>query len=415
MSAVIAASEEVKQFINQYLEKLGVNNYTLDIVPAVNRGDNYLGYVARVEVKNADGDVLYNWIVKSAPDNLIIRATTPIHKMYEREITMYTNVFPAFIKLQEDNEVTNHFKSFPKYYTSSTVSPHECIVMEDMKKLGYELKSRQEALNFGHLRLVMKEYGRLHALSFVLRDQRPEEFQKLSESLEDVTVNEPTIEYMIQKELNTCKKALASLDPVVNKTLYDKFQNVIPNLKNDVVNLVKSSACEKTSVFNHGDCWNNNYLFKYENQESSLPSDVCFLDWQVSRCGSPVFDLSYFLFTCTNKEIREEYYEKLIAVYYESLTFFMRRCGSDAEIMFPFRVLQEHFKKYSLFGLYVAIQFLGVILKDPNDVPEDILTLTNLEDALEKFLFLNEHNEEYTVAIKDVLLDFDKYGYNFNI
>ncbi|KAK4884222.1 hypothetical protein RN001_000493 [Aquatica leii] len=415
MASKIDLSIDARFLIEKYLEELGIKNYTLNTASALSKGDNYLGYVIKVEVKNNCDVVLYNWIVKSAPDNDLIRSLTPIDAMYNREVFMYSEVFPLFKKFQDDYNIVSPFHSFPKYYTSSTKSPNECIIMEDMNKLGYKLHSRQKSLNVDHIRLVMKEYGRLHALCFALKDKKPKLFQEIAEKLDDVTLNYKDIEYATEKEIRTCEKALASLDPVKDKIVYEKFQNCLPNIKLRVKQLLKPEACENYGVFNHGDCWNNNILFRYTQEEETFkPTDVCFIDWQLSRYGSPVFDLSYFLFTCTDTGTRRQYYDSFINDYYKSLSTFLDRFGCNAENVFPFHVLQDHLKKFSLFGLYVAVQLLGVILKNSKDIPEDLLNLTSTKDAIQKYMFLNELGKEYEVAIRAVLLDYNEYGYYFN-
>lgn len=84
-------------------------------------------------------------------------------------------------------------------------------------------------------------------------------------------------------------------------------------------------------------------------QSKQHPKELKFLDWQVSRCGTPVIDLSYFIFCCTDTELRRRLPE-LLRKYHETLVERIDELGSDGQRLFPFETLQKHLKKFSRFG-----------------------------------------------------------------
>lgn len=76
---------------------------------------------------------------------------------------------------------------------------------------------------------------------------------------------------------------------------------------------------------------------------------TCFLDWQMIRHASPVIDISYFIFCCTDSKVRQQL-PHLLNVYHNALTKRMAelKCSIDD---FSVSKLNLHMKKYARFGL----------------------------------------------------------------
>lgn len=94
------------------------------------------------------------------------------------------------------------------------------------------------------------------------------------------------------------------------------------------------------------------------------------MDWQITRYASPVLDLMYFLFTASTKAFRDQHYETLLDIYYQSLSDFMRRLGSDPDQLFPRKALDEQLQRFGRFGLLMAVMLLPVITTKSEDVPD---------------------------------------------
>lgn len=410
-------SSKLRRHIEKLLEEMEIKNYTMDISAGTIPGDNYLGVVAKVVIKGEEKSgksTTLNLIVKSAPKNEAFRTFTSISLAYDREIYMYAKVLPEFTKLQKEKGIVNNFRSFAKYYNSTMEDLDEAIIMENMKELGFVLHDRHTPLDYNHVLLVMKEYGKLHALSYALRDQKPELFKELSENAQEVLFKKMDFtEATVKSIREQSERALASLDPVKHKVAYNKFKNYQNNMIDVVVDIVQAEPAGKYGVIGHGDCWINNILYKYEDSTNpKSPSEICFLDWQLSHVGSPVLDLSYFIFTSTDKELRDKHYDHLIQEYYNSLSSFLRELGSDPEKMLPYKVLQEHLKKFSVFGLYMSMSLLQLMTSEVDEIP-DVHNSTSIDNVMEKFNYKSQNVEKYHERIRPVILDFVKFGYDF--
>lgn len=62
-------------------------------------------------------------------------------------------------------------------------------------------------------------------------------------------------------------------------------------------------------------------------QDGSL--EVVVIDHQTMLIGSPIIDLLYLIFSGTDKEFRDQYYEKLVDLYYTQLNDAMKRLDID--------------------------------------------------------------------------------------
>jgi Ecdysteroid kinase-like family len=78
--------------------------------------------------------------------------------------------------------------------------------------------------------------------------------------------------------------------------------------------------------------------------------DLKFLDWQVSRLGSVVIDIAYFVFCCTDENLRYQL-PILLKIYHKALTDRIDALGSDGNRLFSFDRLEEHMRKFAKFGL----------------------------------------------------------------
>lgn len=80
------------------------------------------------------------------------------------------------------------------------------------------------------------------------------------------------------------------------------------------------------------------------------PEGAKLIDFQLSHVASPVFDLSYHLYATASETALDEF-SGLLRIYYDTLSFCLKRLGYDPEKVFSFRELERQWKIYSLKGL----------------------------------------------------------------
>ncbi|KAF5285448.1 hypothetical protein FQR65_LT02288 [Abscondita terminalis] len=209
------------------------------------------------------------------------------------------------------------------------------------------------------------------------------------------------------------KKILLTIDVIKEKLLYEKFEKFVTNMSDLIQNLLKCNLMDPHSVITHGDCWFKNYLFKYNIcLESRTPVDVCILDWQLSYYGSPALDLVYFIFSCTEKELRDKHYTILTEEYYSMFSNTLTEMGGNPQQQFLFQTLQEHLKKYGVFGLYTALISLLAANNESSEI-SDVRDISEAGDLINQIRKNSKDDYLYNQRIKDIIMDIERLGYDF--
>lgn len=86
--------------------------------------------------------------------------------------------------------------------------------------------------------------------------------------------------------------------------------------------------------------------------------------------GSPALDLTYFLFTSTEKSLRDQYLEELLHVYYDALAETLTASGSDPEKLFTFSDLEQQFKQFSAYALTVTSLIQSIMISSGENITD---------------------------------------------
>ncbi|CAO1394910.1 unnamed protein product [Diamesa serratosioi] len=344
------------------------SDYKINIEAGSAKGDNYIGVLYRVTVTNEKDE--FNVIVKLPPANLARREQFFARPCFLRESQFYDDLYPMFKKFQEDKGIVvknDGFYEVAECYKSLTDDQNEGLFLEDVKVTNFLMFDRFQDATFAHVSIVMKALGKYHAISLAMKDQNPELIAPYKD-LEDILMQRegdiPMTSWFDMLKV----QALETLKEEKNPDIVERTKKVIDQ---DFFHLVKScidgKAAEPYSVVAHGDCWNNNIMFRYEND---VPVEIRFLDWQLLRYSSPVCDLLYYIFGCTTKEFRDQYYQQSLNVYYNSVESYIKRLGSDPEKVFPRSAFDEHLMRFGKFGLAMAVMVLPVFTSNAADLPD---------------------------------------------
>lgn len=231
---------------------------------------------------------------------------------------------PFFVQFEQSKGVTaeeNGFSEYPQCYRSVTTDPNECLLLEDLGMRGFRTIDRvTENFTADHVRLVMQSLGKLHAVSFALKDQQPDKFVELASKLSErfIRFDDPYKRVFFNKHVDAIFKLLSGEEDAY---LLEKMRKLF---KKDAIDIAAEClSTELGSVITHGDVHQNNILFRYD--KSGKPCEISLIDWQVSRHCSPIIDIVYFMFCCTTKELRDAHYDKMLKLYHDSLSEHMRR------------------------------------------------------------------------------------------
>lgn len=134
------------------------------------------------------------------------------------------------------------------------------LILENLNPKGYSVYNRRLHLKEEHVRLVFTTLGHFHAISFALRDQEPQKFDKYTEGFGN----------LLRKFSSMChfdemiSVRLGKINGVIDAASSDaakKLSEFAGGLKDFFEQTYKTA--DKYSTLLHGDNWINNMLFKY--------------------------------------------------------------------------------------------------------------------------------------------------------
>jgi hypothetical protein len=269
---------DIENWLRPVLKKENLENYSIDISGSTEKGDGYIGDVTFVDVRgtaNTNEEKSYEFVIKSGKKSSQLREMIPVRNAFENEIYFYNEILPVFREFQAEKGITDPFDNTPKFYDSIIEEEMEVLILGNMKTNGYSLHDRFDPMDQEHIRKIIKVYGKLHAISFALRDQKPEVFKELGGKLTDMM-----------------KLSAKYIKPKEDRNNYEDIIKIAKEKKEDDVvaklNILNERAKRQNEITDpndpyavilHGDCWNNNFMFKYAvsfDQVSLKCDQYCF-------------------------------------------------------------------------------------------------------------------------------------------
>uniref|UniRef100_A0A4Y0BSZ1 CHK kinase-like domain-containing protein n=1 Tax=Anopheles funestus TaxID=62324 RepID=A0A4Y0BSZ1_ANOFN len=385
--------------------------FKLEFDVGSNKGDGFVGQMFKAYL--TEGDRREVFLCKIPPLNDARRRQFNTMISFGRETLVYKTFLPEMFAYQEEKGVGREegFFNVPKcYYAECDEAAEESvIIMDDLRLMDYRMWDKLEPVNYEHARLTMQQLGRLHAVSLALKRDRPEEFEKFKvpDSLVLLMHDQSPLELMMKQMIYDAKE---TLEPHETKERA-KMEKLAENMRQEMLSLANGSSAEPYTVLGHGDCWVNNFMFNYKN---GAPDNIIFLDWQITRYVSPVLDIAYFLFCCTDEEFRRRYYDEMLNIYHNSLATLLEKLGHNPQEVFPRTALVRQLRRYGKFGILMAVFLVPMMCTRPED-------LHDMEDAAEKYRDSNEldvkaittntNKRAYHTRMSTAIRDMVRYGY----
>jgi Ecdysteroid kinase-like family len=407
---------EVSDYIKKSFEIVVANekfkNYEVFYNQGAGVGDGYVGSILKATIKDKDSDRELTLLAKIPPRDKQMRKQMNSMQLFQREVYVYSVVIPEFIKMQEEKNISKSdgFYNFPKVYYANFDKEHDeaIIVMEDLRETGHKMWNKFEPMNFDHASLLMKTLGRLHAISFAMKSQKPEQFKKFRKlnDLFPFLFNIDNLEEYLQTLVKDAIETLNTEQQISASKLVDEIRQVF-------LETCSTDWSEPFSMVIHGDCWSNNFLYCYG--DDGLPCGIRLLDWQFTRYCSPVTDLLYFFFICTDGDFRYSHFDELIKLYHTSVKEMLKNLDYNSKCQFDYSTLIEHLQKVGKYGIVMATMVTSLVHVADSDLIELALAdrKNNLPFDFEKQIRLGRSvNKEKTIKkIREMLIDAHNNGY----
>ncbi|KAK0169081.1 hypothetical protein PV327_002827 [Microctonus hyperodae] len=320
------------------------------------KGDSYLSTVDRIIIEGISDEkpVTVKVVVKSLPRNLGRRKTYRSTDFFYNEIIFYSKIVPVFDKFLKSKNQSHLFR-VPKCLSYVLDGENDFIVLEDVSVYGFGAASRQNTLSLDECKSILRGMGRFHGISFAHKDQHETEFYNVADQLIET--------YYSENHRNWYKKFHA-LILTIAKDAVSKQCGKTPEaqkfMKIDAQELYNISVelCGRnkypTSVINQGDSWAPNFLIR--TIESSDEIEALLLDFQLARCASPVTDLSFFIYSCTDKTLRDKEFDNLLEFYHREVANTISVLGSDPEKVYSWKQFLKEVKEQFVHGFNFSLE-----------------------------------------------------------
>ncbi|XP_049949653.1 uncharacterized protein LOC126457427 [Schistocerca serialis cubense] len=290
-------------------------------------------------------------LVKTALDFGPMKDLKKNDQVFRTETQMLREVMPQIQKMLASLEGEDFRPLTARCYDGGQ-QPALFLVLEDLSEGGFRMAEGQSLLNYQHCKAVLRAYARLHAASAFLLDKQPR-YKSV--------FNEPMFtDKRAQDHFRAIgSKIMSALADELNKCPgYEKYsekcRGFIDRSVNSIFEVLERMRKETTlPVLGHGDCWKNNFLFKYVDGELS---DVRIVDFQVSYVTSPALDLQYFLYASASEEVHRHHMDDLLGEYHNTLVDILRRLGMQEEAeVFTLEELKREMDRCLVVGFLFSI------------------------------------------------------------
>lgn len=381
--------------------------------PLLTKGDSYLAQVDRITVNGKAGgkDIEIKLVVKSLPKNLGRRKTFRSVEFFYNEITFYKEVIPVFENFLESKGQKN-LLCVPHCFDAMVDGENDYLIMEDVTVHGFGPISRQACLNLEQMNVLLRAMANFHAISFAYKDQNKDKFEDLVDKL---------IETFFSTHWEWYKNLRAILIRVARDALAKEYpghpaEKKFNSYESNKILWDRSAVyCNRwhapTSVINQGDSWAPNFLVRKINGGNE--EEAMLLDFQLARSSSPVLDLSFLFFACSDKQLLDDHYDEMLKTYHSILSSSIKSLGSDPEKLYPWSVFEEEVKEQSIHGLNFALESVPFSVMEESEAfdLDDLIKTDDAVDVAEIFNVQNIKTSEGRRRLAELILHAHSKGF----
>lgn len=339
---------------------------------------------------------------KYLPDNEQQNECFNSYLLFEQEILVYQQLLPEFEKLQIENGFkyrdSNGFWSYPKCYYSHydrACPAKSIIIMEDLTATNFSVRNKLIPSDYYHTQKLFGELAKFHALSLVMKEQKPEVFERFKQmkcSMHSLMTTE-SMRHLAPRNIELACKLFDEGE------IRDKLMSFKNCLWERVQVTLDGNLSEPFSCVVHGDIWINNIMYNYYGDNNRDIKDVRLVDWQMTFYGSVGSEIMYYLYCSVDKPMRDLYQTELLNFYYEKMGEFLQKFSFNIQKVFPFIEFEKQLRKFGIYSFAMATFALPLLCKYPEQLFED----ENAELTEEESENVSNYNQRMRSTILDMI------------
>lgn len=347
---------------------------TFSVRPGCDPNESVLSHIVAVSVQyTMKGDVATSTtrdlelVVKMLPQDPFSRFFVTEAQFDLREIKFYTEVIPDLEKFKTANlpKESDIRIPIPKCYygyyfagqTEPEPSPPESVlVLDNLKSAGYIGSDFSRGLTLKQTRAAIEAIAQMHALSLSYKIKEAESLTGKYEFLFQTAKASDSYQQLIERGLPQLSQFLEGRLELASVLI--ALNELRPHTK-DVIECLLSPE-EPMALITHTDFWCNNLMFK--ETENSCQCSI--LDWQMVTYSRATNDIALLLVSSVPAELRRLHTEKLLDLYWETLTSLCEKLGVQVETQLEYdRIkLGSDFKRSQLLALLLCIGSVDLAL-----------------------------------------------------
>lgn len=262
--------EDVQKILEVIIVNEHLKNPKLTFEDGSKMGDGFLAVNTAVTITDETDGRRLDLFIKSAPKHLKLRQISETKFAYQNEFKFYKVVYPAIDGFYR-NKIGESLDFAPKFYAGSTEDMKELIVLENLKKAGFELNGVRKTFSKEQLVLILEKYGQFHGSAFALKDQNEATFNDISTNIPDVLHLMFTSMGLSDIVRFRCKFIEDYLQSPEDAIILEKIRVFAENLDGILLKIQEHKSEFKTIL--HGDCWCNNMMFR-QNKVGTIKRNI---------------------------------------------------------------------------------------------------------------------------------------------
>ncbi|CAL4225349.1 unnamed protein product, partial [Meganyctiphanes norvegica] len=230
-------------------------------VPFTKKGDNYASFVTGIQVNytkgGQKGEASYVVKLNACRPEFSDDIPDQTAKLFEKEGRFYLELLPELNQIMTQSGQKP--LPFPKCYYAQYTEEKEMVVFEDLRLKGFKMTDRRKGMDLQHAILVMQGLGRMHAASIIMQKEN---------SIDELKTRYPfllkelwagkMLQWIFSHSISTGKDMLAKVGG------HEEAINWLSKQEPNIIDIFSKhlAIAAPFSAICHGDCWNNNILFR---------------------------------------------------------------------------------------------------------------------------------------------------------